>query len=123
MKLTEEWLQLLDEAQDLARIDIPAEQIIAVHTSKHNVYSLANHDITVGNVSDEENFAKMLAENDDTEILNLVCMWRDGMVDLPSFHLRNLLICLNSQNLQTKLLLRGSSGYNVKEMKITMPPD
>lgn len=123
MKLTEEWLQMLDEVRGLARTDISAEQILAARTSKHNVYSLANHDITVGNVSDEENFAKMLAENDDTEILNLVCMWRDGTVDLPSLHLRNLLICLNSQNLQTKLLLCGNSGYNVKEMKITMPPE
>ncbi|MCM1537228.1 MAG: hypothetical protein NC254_02380 [bacterium] len=113
--------KLVKQAEELIRSDLSAEQAVAVWTSKGNIFSFANHSIMSGNVEDENNFVKILEKSGDKEIKYVVCMWNDTTFDIPSCHLRNLLIELNSSNLETEILLKNGEGFQAKSLKMLIP--
>ena len=109
---------LIKEADKLLKSDPSAEQAVVVLTAKGSIFSFANHNVMSGSVEDEIAFARALAENDDTEIRYMVCMWDDATPDVPSCHLRNLLAELNPANQNIEILLKSSEGFLVKSLKV-----
>lgn len=120
-KVSFEFEKLLKQAEELAKSDSSAEQVIAVLTSKGNIFCFCNHDVTFGNTVDEAAFIKILTESGDTEIRHAICMWNDSTLDVPSRHLRDLLVNLNPSNRETEFLLIGGGGFIVKSLKVIMP--
>ena len=112
-----EFEQLIKEAEKLLKSDPSAEQAVVVLTSKGNIYSFANHNVMSGSVEDECAFAGFLTENDDTEIRYMVCMWDDATPDVPSCHLRDLLVELRLSNQNIEILLKSGEGFLVKSLK------
>lgn len=87
-------------------------------SSKGNMFSFTNHNVISGSVEDECAFARFLAENDDAEIRYMVCMWNDATPDVPSCHLRKLLVELNPANQDIEILLKSGEGFLVKSLKV-----
>lgn len=110
--------KLIKEAEKLLQSDPSAEQAVVVFTSKGNIFSFANHNVMSGRVEDEIAFVKALTENDDAEVRYMVCMWDDATPDVPSCHLRNLLVELNPANQNIEILLKSSEGFQVKSLKV-----
>ncbi len=109
---------LLKEAEKLLKADPSAEQAVVVLTSKGNMFSFANRNVMSGSVEDEIAFVRALTENGDTEIRYMVCMWEDATPDVPSCHLRDLLVELNPANQNIEILLKSSEGFLVKSLKV-----
>ncbi|MBE6693709.1 MAG: hypothetical protein E7589_02975 [Ruminococcaceae bacterium] len=68
----------------------------------------------------ERRLINELKENSATLVAEIVCMWADGGVDLPSHDLRKMLCDCNSGNENAKMLLQGESGYITKTVGQTM---
>lgn len=93
-------------------IGIPAPQVSVIYTDKNNTY-IAKNDID-GSICDQ------LISNDDTRIVKLLTMWKNGQVDVPSFAFRKAIIEMNTANKDTDILLQGSEGFIVKKLSQTM---
>ena len=113
-----EFERLKKETEKLLKSDPSAEQAVVVLTSKGNIFSFANHNVMSGSVEDEIAFVRALTENDDTEIRYMVCMWDAAALDVPSCHLRNLLVELNPANQNIEILLKSGEGFLVKSLKV-----
>lgn len=119
-KLSSEFESLLKQAKEFIVSDPSAEQAVAVQTSKETIFCFRNHDVCSGNTADEAAFVKTLSENKDTKIRYAVCMWEDFSLDVPSRHLRNLLVGLDSFNRETEILLRSGEGFVTKPLKFML---
>ena len=130
-EITAVFMSLLSEADLWLREDPFAEQVIVAETAKGNRYHCLNHEIMDGNRSDETAFIEKLQDAEDTTVSYLVSVWnRDKVncmssdlypVDLPSFHFRQQLLEISSENAHTRILLRGKDGYGYKALAATMP--
>lgn len=119
-KIPIEMEELLYEAEKLVESEnfsSQGVQVIVVLTAKSHSFSLINHNIMEGNLSEEENFIEGLVEAGETEIRYLVCMWKEYMLDIPSQHMREQLVKINPLNREMHLLLRGAEGYSTKKLK------
>lgn len=114
--------ELVKWAEELVKSDSSAEQCVVVRTQKENQYYLFNHHMISGSVEEEDVFLKMLAENEDTEIRCVVCMWSDYTIDMMSHHLLKSLIELNPANKNTAVILRTVGGLQTKPLRSCMPP-
>lgn len=119
-KLPIEFEELFLEAKGLIGSEDSPQQVIAVQTVKGHTYSFANY-ITHGELTEEKNFIDRLVQEDDTEINCLVCMWNTQELDIPSQHLRKLLIEINPLNQEMMLLLKGADGYILKKLNVIKP--
>lgn len=113
---------LWKRAESLIMSDPSAQQAVAVRTAKGSICCFLNHDVVSGNTADEAAFAKALAESADTQIRYAVCMWHDSVLDVPSRHLRDLLLDLDPSNQEAEFLLYSGEGYAVKPLKVMIPP-
>lgn len=110
---------LLEEAKQWIKAEPTAQQVIAVKTAKGNAYHFANR--CVGEARDEERFLQMLCEKDDKAVRYLVCMWRNGEIDVPSMYFRRRLIEICPQNTNALVLLQGMNAFTVREIRQLMP--
>ena len=97
-KMPVEMEELLHEAEKLVDSESSSSQgvqVIVALTTKSHSYSFVNHNVMNGDLSDENNFIDGLVESGETEIRYLVCMWQKYMLDIPSQHMRELLMKLN----------------------------
>lgn len=112
--ISPEFEKLLQRAEELLASDPSVQQVIVVLTSGGRIFCCMNHDIISGNDTDETAFVNMLAKNDDTKIRYSICMWNDSALDIPSQHLRNLLVELNPLNRKAEFLLRSGETLVVR---------
>ena len=99
-----------------------ADQTIALRTAKGNIHVLENYGVQNGDYACEDAFLRSLAEQVDTEVTHLVCLWHDGWPDLPSLHFRKGLLEINGNNEDAGILLQGEHRYLVKSLQATLPP-
>ncbi len=66
-------------------------------------------------------FLESLAENGNSPVTHLVCLWKVGDVDLPSMALRKRLLEQNPESGNARILLFGESGYMQRSLASTMP--
>ncbi len=116
-----EFEELLMRVKELISSDSSADQAVAVLTFKGSLLYFANHNVMSGSVEDEIVFCKTLTESGDTQITHAVCMWNDFTLDIPSRHLRDLLVELDPSNLETEILLIGGEEFQVKLWKELTP--
>lgn len=57
---------------------------------------------------------------EDTRILYLLCLWRDGCLDVPSAELRKALLALHPDNSRAQMLLNGGDVLVLKPLSVMM---
>lgn len=116
-----ELAKLFKQAEELVKSDPTAEQAVVVKTVKGNLLCFLNHDIASGSTKEEDDFVRVLAEKEDTEIRYAVCMWNDLTIDMMSLHLRESLVKLDSYNKETIVILKDAEGFLLKSLKTCLP--
>ena len=98
-----------------------AEQIIIVKTTKDNIYFCVNYNIMQGNYEDEKQFFQMLVDVNDVEVKYIVCMWKNGGVDIPSANFRKNLFAICPKNEEAIWVGLGEKGLIYKTLKDIHP--
>lgn len=111
-----ELLQLVSMANSKLS-SLKGEQIIVIKSSKSNVYTF---DMDLSGEC-ENGLIDTLHQNNDIEVSCLVCMWRDGGIEIPSMSIRKKLLALSESNESTILILQGDGGFCIKTIKTCMP--
>lgn len=91
---------------------LPAPQVTVLLTNKNNIY------VAVNDV--EGLICENLRKEDDTKVVRMLTMWKDGQLDLSSIGFRNALIKMNEQNCNTDIILQGKENYLIKKLKVTI---
>ena len=112
--------ELVFVAKKQIKGDPSAEQIVVVKSTKDNTYFCVNCDIMKENYEDENQFLQMLADIGDIEAKYLVCMWKNGDVDIPSANLRKGILAICPKNEETIWLGQGEKGLIYKTVKDTL---
>ncbi len=89
-----------------------ASQVTVLWTSNHRFYTAM--DDWSGAICEE------LKIKNDTHILKILTVWKNGQLDLPSYQLRQALIQLNENNKDADIILQGMDGYIIKKISQTM---
>lgn len=70
--------------------------------------------------SDEKSLFDLLKSKNDTKVNSLICVWHDGCVDLPSYSFRKMLLELNPENEEAKIVFPKENGWFSRSVKSTM---
>lgn len=120
-EIPEGFEKLIDSARKKVSENCTAgSQAIVVETANNVLYCRVIADAAADGRSGEMAFIEEVRTSGDTEVRRIVCMWHDGMVDLPSYNLRKALIELNPKNEESLILLNGGIHYAAKALKTTM---
>ena len=92
---------------------LPAPQVTVLYTNKDNIY-IAVNDVD-GLICEE------LKNADDTKIIRMLTMWKDGGIDLSSINFRKALIKMDEENNNTDIILQGKGSYLIKKLAVTIP--
>lgn len=97
--------------------DENAQQVLAVMDSDGKIYTSVLHHIDEGNHEEEELFIKNL-ENLDvlSQLVQIICMWRGEVLDIPSSYFRENLRRKNSNYKEISILLCGGNCNLVKPL-------
>lgn len=87
---------------------LPAPQVTVVLTNNDNIY------VTVNDV--DGSFCQELKQNNDTNVVKILTMWKDGSIDLPSYSLLKALVKMNKDNINADILLQGKERYIIKKI-------
>ena len=104
---------------EIADLDEKAEGMPALQVTVLLTYS--NHFYVAVNDVDGTICEKMKQTN-DTRVIKVLTMWKDGSIDLPSFDFRDALIQMDERNLNAEMILNGMGGYHTKTLAVSMPP-
>lgn len=123
--------ELVQMTRELLEKGIDADQIIVAETAKSNVYHFENHLFLDGKVDtrfpDEEAFMEMLKEKGDCALKYIVCMWKNGAVEIPSMHFRKMLMEASHENGAAMYVVhaedeKGELVLGVRTVSRSMPP-
>lgn len=98
------------------------EQTLAVRTSAGNIYLLLNEDVFSLDKQAEKQFLEMLSERGDTVLTHIIALWRNCRTDFPSFHFRNQLALMHTDNLDAQIIVRDENGYRTIILRDTITP-
>lgn len=99
----------------------PDTQVVVVLTSNHNMYGTVIDHVMDSAHGCEHAFLQKLQDQHDTDIRQMVCMWPEGSLDVPSYDFRQMICHLHENNQNAELLLQGQDGYLRKTIAQTMP--
>ena len=108
LKIAQERLASLNEIAN----GLPAPQVTVLLTSKGNIH-VAINDID-GGICEE------LVQNQDTTVVEMITVWKDGEVDLSSYRFRVALVEMNVQNKETYVILQGENGLQTRTLGSTI---
>ena len=95
-------------------------QAVVLLTSSGKQYScLVENALSEGN-TDEKNLIDKLISNSDTEISFILCLWREGLADIPSYDFRKMLYELNPSNSNAGIFVMTKDGYSVIKLGVTI---
>ncbi len=86
-----------------------AEQVVVIKTAQDNVYAFANDVLSKGE-EDERTFLKGLCDKGETELAYVVCVWKNGGVEIPAMHFLKLILEADPKNAKTRLAVEGENG-------------
>lgn len=103
-------------------------QVIAACSNNGYICHAVINNVLSQEKTTQEQLINLLIENNATLVEKLVCIWaKDGVstnaldcLDIPSYDFRKMLCDCNSDNVNTKLLLRGKDGFITKTIGQTM---
>ena len=104
LKIAQERLASLNEIAN----GLPAPQVTVLLTSKGNIH-VAINDVDGG-------ICEKLVQNQDTTIVEMITVWKDGEVDLSSHRFRVALVKMNVHNKETYVILQGENGLQTKTL-------
>lgn len=61
-----------------------------------------------------------LTEAEDTHILQLIHVWKNHCLDIPSYSLRQALMALHPENKNARLMLAGENSFTILTVSETM---
>lgn len=103
--------EMLDENLPIPK-GLPTSQVVVLCSKNGNVYT------TINDINGE--ICEKLIMNNDTKIVSVVCMWKNGQIDLPSYEFRNKLINLDICNNDTEIFLKAKDSIIIKKIAQTM---
>lgn len=109
--------------QQALTIEVPQDQqLVLAKTVQGNIYHFVN-DWQGSEGRDESRFVSMLMGKMDTRLEYLICLWNteDLTLEVPSWHLRTLLLGACPENRNTLLLLQGENHLNVRTLESVLP--
>lgn len=111
IQIAKEKLTMVDETVDVE--GLPAPQVTVLLTANDAVY------VAVNDV--DGSVCETLKQKQDTKILRMLTMWKDGGVDLSSYRFRATLVEMNEDNADTAVILQGENGLHIKRLGATLP--
>lgn len=108
LQIAKENLTTLNETVD----GLPAPQVTVLLTANDTVY------IAVNDV--DGTICETLVENQDTKVVRMLTMWKDGGVDLSSYRFRTALVKMDERNTDTAMILQGENGLHTKALGVTV---
>lgn len=130
LETRERFRALVQKAEEFVEQGIQADQIIVLETTNANVYHFENHFFVDRKMDvrfpDETQFVKMLQEKADFEIKYIVCMWKNGSVEIPSMHFRELLMEASPKNVDAMFVVltedgKGGLALGIRTVGWSMP--
>ena len=61
-----------------------------------------------------------LKHENDTKVVCMLTMWKDGGVDLSSHRFRVALVNMDERNTDTAIILQGENGLHTKALGVTI---
>jgi len=120
MQTQEGFADLMQVAQN-ALVNLPKSSVIVLRTAKNNIYHCVITNAYSNHEEEEKAFLDNLRQNDDLEVSQMVCMWRDGSLDISSFTFRDMLCQLHENNKNAEMILTGENCYHKKTIAETFP--
>ena len=108
LQIAKENLTTLNETVD----GLPAPQVTVLLTANDTVY------IAVNDV--DGTICETLVKNQDTKVVCMLTMWKDGGVDLSSYRFRTALVNMDERNTDTAMILQGENGLHTKALGVTV---
>ena len=99
---------------------LPGTQAIVLETVAGNEFAAEIPDALSESHVYEGALLEQLELYRELVVKNVLCVWADGGVDLPSMAFRKMLCELSPENLNAAVFLRTKDGYTVKPMGVTM---
>lgn len=118
-QIPEEFMEMYSTVHKILKEDASIQQVLAVMDSNGQIYTSALHHITEGSHEEEEFFINNLEKLDVlSKLVQIVCMWHDGALDIPSSYFRENLRRKNSDYKEISILLCGGDSNFVKRLGV-----
>lgn len=108
LKIAKEKLATIDETVD----GLPAPQVTVLLTANDTIY-VALNDV-------DGIICKTLVKNQDTKVVCMLTMWKNGGVDFSSHRFRVALVNMDECNTDTAIILQGENGLHTKALGVTV---
>ena len=108
LRIAKEILMTLNEIVD----GLPAPQVTVLLTANDTIYVAVND---VDGIICEK-----LVKNNDTKVVCMLTMWKNGGVDLSSHRFRLALVNMDERNTDTAMILQGENGLHTKALGVTV---
>ena len=108
LQIAKENLTTLNETVD----GLPAPQVTVLLTANDTIY-VAINDV-------DGTICETLVKNQDTKVVCMLTMWKDGGVDLSSYRFRTALVNMDERNTDTAMILQGENGLHTKALGVTV---
>lgn len=95
-------------------------QAIVLLSGTGREYGAVIENALSGDKKDEKALIECLASANDTKLNHVLCMWRDGGIDIPSFALRQMLCDVDDSNNDCGIFVMVDDGYSVINLENTM---
>ena len=110
IQIAKEKLATVDETVDVE--GLPAPQVTVLLTANDAVY------VAVNDVDGA--ICETLKHENDTKVVRMLTMWKDGGVDLSSHRFRVALVNMDERNTDTAIILQGENGLHTKALGVTI---
>ena len=110
LQIAKENLVTLNDTVDVE--GLPAPQLTVLLTSNDAVY------VAVNDVDGA--ICETLKHENDTKVVRMLTMWKDGGVDLSSYRFRVALVEMNACNADAAIILQGENGLHTKALGVTI---
>lgn len=91
---------------------LPAPQVTALLTANDTIH------VAVNDV--DGTICETLVKNQDTKVVCMLTMWKEGGVDLSSYCFRTALVKMDERNRDTAIILQGENGLHTKPLGVTI---
>ncbi len=116
-QIPEEFMEMYSAAHNALKEDAGIQQVLAVMDANGKIHTAALHHITEGSHEEEESFLNHLEKLGVlSKIVQILCMWQGGTLDIPSNDFRENLRRKNSDYQEIRILLCGRDSDFVKQL-------
>ena len=110
LQIAKENLMTLNETVDVD--GLPAPQVTVLLTANDAVYVAVN--------DADGRICETMVKNQDTKVVRMLTVWKDGGVDLSSYRFRVALVNMDERNTDTAIILQGENGLHTKALGVTI---